>query len=145
MRRTIALAFIAAALACTPAMARPTHCPPRLGCGCNLANHFGGIDRFGWNTWRELWRARDWLQHFARARRGCVGCVAVLSRGRRGGHVGVVRHYDSHGNPVIFSYANRRLGWRTATFSARRVLGYVRVGGSRHARASHSEAVASAY
>src|SRR5579872_2125619 len=28
-----------------------------------------------------------------------VGAIAVLSRGRRGGHVGVVSGVDSHGNP----------------------------------------------
>jgi len=36
------------------------------------------------------------------APRGCTDCIAVFSRGRRGGHVGLVKSWD-HGNPVILS------------------------------------------
>ena len=36
------------------------------------------------------------------AQKGCVGCIAVFSRGG-GGHVGVVKSWDANGNPVILS------------------------------------------
>jgi hypothetical protein len=96
-----------------------SNCPRNLGCGCNLANYFHIIGK----KWRELWVARNWARVGSAAAKGCTGCVAVLSRGR-GGHVGVVRSYDANGNPVIYSYANGRLGWTTAPYSKRRVLAY---------------------
>lgn len=95
-------------------------CPRHLGCGCNLANYF----HIAGKQWRQLWVARNWSHVGQSAWKGCVGCVAVLSRGRHGGHVGIVRHYDANGNPVIYSYANARLGWTTTTYSARRVIAY---------------------
>ena len=95
------------------------NCPRNLGCGCNLANYF----HISGPQWRELWVARAWARVGRAASRGCRDCVAVLSRGR-GGHVGVVRDYDANGNPVIYSYANGRLGWTTTTYSARRVIAY---------------------
>ncbi len=94
-------------------------CPASLGCGCNLANYFHIAGR----QWRKLWVARNWAGVGSPASKGCVDCVAVLRRGR-GGHVGVVRRYDANGNPVIYSYANRRLGWTTTPYPARRVLAY---------------------
>jgi uncharacterized protein (TIGR02594 family) len=40
-----------------------------------------------------------------------VGAVAMLRRGKRGGHVGVVSGIDSHGNPIIKSgNHNKRVG-----------------------------------
>lgn len=95
-------------------------CPRNLGCGCNLAKylHIGG------ERWRQLWVARAWAREGTRASKGCIGCVAVLSRGRRGGHVGVVQAYDANGNPVIYSYANGRLGWTTAAYPSGRVITY---------------------
>ena len=32
-----------------------------------------------------------------------VGAIAVMSRGRRGGHVGIVSGIDARGNPIIIS------------------------------------------
>jgi uncharacterized protein (TIGR02594 family) len=53
-----------------------------------------------------------------------VGAIAVLSRGKRGGHVGVVSGIDSHGNPIIISgNHNKRVG--EATYSRKRVIAYV--------------------
>jgi hypothetical protein len=53
-----------------------------------------------------------------------VGAIAVLSRGRRGGHVGVVSGVDSHGNPVIISgNHNKRVG--EAVYLRTRVIAYV--------------------
>jgi len=53
-----------------------------------------------------------------------VGAIAVLSRGRRGGHVGVVSGVDSRGNPIIISgNHNKRVG--EAVYSRARVIAYV--------------------
>ncbi len=53
-----------------------------------------------------------------------VGAIAVLTRGKRGGHVGVVSGVDSHGNPVIISgNHNRRVG--EAIYPRSRVIAYV--------------------
>jgi uncharacterized protein (TIGR02594 family) len=46
--------------------------------------------------------ARAFLKIGTRARVGCTGCIAVFSRGG-GGHVGLVKSWDAHGNPVILS------------------------------------------
>ena len=37
-----------------------------------------------------------------------VGAIAVMSRGRRGGHVGIVSGIDANGNPVIVSGNHNR-------------------------------------
>jgi hypothetical protein len=48
----------------------------------------------------------------------------VLTRGRRGGHVGVVTGIDSHGNPIIISgNYGHRVG--EATYPRARVIAYV--------------------
>ncbi len=53
-----------------------------------------------------------------------VGAIAVLSRGRRGGHVGVVSGVDSHGNPIIISgNHNHRVG--EGVYPRARVIAYV--------------------
>jgi len=53
-----------------------------------------------------------------------VGAIAVLTRGRRGGHVGVVSGVDSHGNPIIISgNHNKRVG--EAVYPRARVIAYV--------------------
>ncbi len=132
MKRFLMAAIAAAVLAISPAYAqgkhhrhtvRTTSCPATLGCGCNMAEHLGGIARFGYKVWRDLWVAKNWRSRGEAAHKGCVGCVVVLSR-KGGGHVGIVKGYDANGNPIVHSYANRRLGWTTATYSAKRVLAY---------------------
>lgn len=53
-----------------------------------------------------------------------VGAIAVLSRGKRGGHVGIVSGIDASGNPIIISgNHNRRVA--EATYSRNRVYAYV--------------------
>ncbi len=53
-----------------------------------------------------------------------VGAIAVLTRGRRGGHVGVVSGVDTHGNPIIISGNHgHRVG--EATYPRARVIAYV--------------------
>jgi uncharacterized protein (TIGR02594 family) len=53
-----------------------------------------------------------------------VGAIAVMSRGKRGGHVGIVSGIDASGNPIIISgNHNRRVA--EATYSRGRVYAYV--------------------
>jgi uncharacterized protein (TIGR02594 family) len=56
-----------------------------------------------------------------------VGAIAVMNRGRRGGHVGVVSGFDSHGNPLVISgnYTHRVA---EAVYSRSRIYAYVAPG-----------------
>ena len=47
--------------------------------------------------------ARSFASYGTRVSGPQVGAIAVMSRGKRGGHVGVVSGMDSHGNPIIIS------------------------------------------
>jgi uncharacterized protein (TIGR02594 family) len=61
-----------------------------------------------------------------------VGAIAVLSRGKRGGHVGVVSGIDSQGNPIIISgNHNKHVG--EAVYPRARVIAYVMPTGRRPA------------
>ena len=53
-----------------------------------------------------------------------VGAIAVMSRGRRGGHVGVVSGVDAKGNPIIVS-GNHGNRVAEATYSKGRIYAYV--------------------
>jgi uncharacterized protein (TIGR02594 family) len=53
-----------------------------------------------------------------------VGAIAVMSRGRRGGHVGVVSGFDARGNPIIIS-GNHGHRVAEATYSRGRIYAYV--------------------
>lgn len=53
-----------------------------------------------------------------------VGAIAVLTRGKNGGHVGVVSGIDPQGNPIIISgNHNKRVG--EAVYARSRVIAYV--------------------
>ena len=53
-----------------------------------------------------------------------VGAIAVLRRGKRGGHVGVVSGIDPHGDPIIISgNHNNRVG--VGIYPRSRVIAYV--------------------
>lgn len=53
-----------------------------------------------------------------------VGAIAVMSRGRGGGHVGIVSGIDRSGNPIIISgNHNRRVG--ESVYSRGRIYAYV--------------------
>lgn len=53
-----------------------------------------------------------------------IGAIAVLTRGRRGGHVGVVSGIDKSGNPIIISgNHNRHVG--ESVYPRSRVIAYV--------------------
>lgn len=53
-----------------------------------------------------------------------VGAIAVMSRGRGGGHVGIVSGIDKSGNPIIISgNHNRKVG--ESVYQRRRIYAYV--------------------
>jgi uncharacterized protein (TIGR02594 family) len=53
-----------------------------------------------------------------------VGAIAVMKRGKNGGHVGVVSGFDDSGNPIIISgNHNKRVG--VGVYSRERVYAYV--------------------
>ncbi len=53
-----------------------------------------------------------------------VGAIAVMHRGKNGGHVGVVSGFDTNGNPIIISgNHNKRVG--VAVYPRERVYAYV--------------------
>ena len=53
-----------------------------------------------------------------------VGAIAVMSRGRRGGHVGVVSGIDANGNPILVS-GNNGNRVREASYPRGRIYAYV--------------------
>jgi hypothetical protein len=53
-----------------------------------------------------------------------VGAIAVMSRGRRGGHVGIVSGIDASGNPIVIS-GNNGNRVREAAISRGRIYAYV--------------------
>jgi uncharacterized protein (TIGR02594 family) len=68
--------------------------------------------------------AKSFAQYGRRISHPEVGAIAVLTRGKRGGHVGVVSGIDPHGNPIIISgNHNKRVG--VAVYSRSRVIAYV--------------------
>ncbi len=53
-----------------------------------------------------------------------VGAIAVMTRGKNGGHVGIVTGFDDNGNPIIISgNHNKRVG--VAVYPRERVYAYV--------------------
>jgi uncharacterized protein (TIGR02594 family) len=53
-----------------------------------------------------------------------VGAIAVMSRGKRGGHVGIVSGIDANGNPIIIS-GNHSRRVAESTYPRGRVYAYV--------------------
>lgn len=68
--------------------------------------------------------ARSFANYGQRISGPRVGAIAVMSRGRRGGHVGVVSGIDGKGNPIIVS-GNHGNRVAEATYSKGRVYAYV--------------------
>ena len=68
--------------------------------------------------------ARSFASYGTRISGPQVGAIAVMSRGKRGGHVGVVSGIDANGNPIIISGNHGR---RVAefTYSRGRIYAYV--------------------
>jgi uncharacterized protein (TIGR02594 family) len=53
-----------------------------------------------------------------------VGAIAVLARGKNGGHVGIVTGVDSNGNPILIS-GNHNKRVAEASYPQNRVIAYV--------------------
>lgn len=68
--------------------------------------------------------ARSFAQYGRRINEPRIGAIAVLTRGKNGGHVGVVSGIDPHGNPIIISGNHgRKVG--EAIYPRSRVIAYV--------------------
>ncbi len=68
--------------------------------------------------------ARSFANYGTRLSGPQVGAIAVLARGKRGGHVGIVKGIDARGNPIIISGNHgRRVG--EGTYPRNRVIAYV--------------------
>ncbi|HWK94099.1 MAG TPA: TIGR02594 family protein [Pseudolabrys sp.] len=68
--------------------------------------------------------ARSFAQYGRRIHEPRVGAIAVLTRGKNGGHVGVVSGIDPSGNPIIISGNHgRKVG--EAIYPRSRVIAYV--------------------
>lgn len=68
--------------------------------------------------------ARSFASYGHRVSGPQVGAIAVMSRGRRGGHVGVVSGIDKKGNPIVVS-GNHGRRVAEAVYSKSRVYAYV--------------------
>jgi uncharacterized protein (TIGR02594 family) len=68
--------------------------------------------------------ARSFASYGQRVSGPQVGAIAVMSRGRRGGHVGVVSGIDPNGNPIVVSgNHNRRVA--ESVYPRGRIYAYV--------------------
>lgn len=68
--------------------------------------------------------AKSFAQYGHRISQPKVGAIAVLTRGKKGGHVGVVTGIDANGNPIIISGNHgNRVG--EAIYPRSRVIAYV--------------------
>jgi uncharacterized protein (TIGR02594 family) len=68
--------------------------------------------------------ARSFASYGTRVSGPQVGAIAVMSRGKRGGHVGIVSGFDARGNPIIIS-GNYQRRVAEATYSRGRIYAYV--------------------
>lgn len=68
--------------------------------------------------------ASSFASHGRRVSGPQIGAIAVMSRGRRGGHVGVVSGIDPNGNPIIIS-GNHNKRVAEAVYPRGRVYAYV--------------------
>jgi uncharacterized protein (TIGR02594 family) len=68
--------------------------------------------------------AKSFLDYGKRIDSPRVGAIVVLSRGRNGGHVGIVRGTDGAGNPIVISGNHGNKVWESK-YPKNRVLGYV--------------------
>ena len=86
--------------------------PSRLWCADFMNMLVGGKDR----------RAVSYASRGSPAPYGCTNCVAVTSR-KGGGHVGIVKGYDSKGNPILVS-GNHSHKVGIGTYSKTSVIAY---------------------
>jgi|SRR5579885_3158539 uncharacterized protein (TIGR02594 family) len=134
-RIALAIGFMAA---CAPALSEPLRAAPSL---VSEARKYMGTNPTGR---KKLWcaafmnlvlakagydgthsdAARSFAYYGRRIPGPQVGAIAVLTRGKRGGHVGVVAGIDRNGNPIIISgNHNHRVG--EGVYPRDRVIAYV--------------------
>lgn len=68
--------------------------------------------------------ARSFASYGQRISGPQVGAIAVMSRGRRGGHVGIVSGIDAKGNPIVIS-GNHGRRVAESSYSRGRIYAYV--------------------
>jgi uncharacterized protein (TIGR02594 family) len=68
--------------------------------------------------------ARSYLQYGRKIDEPRVGAIAIFSRGKNSGHIGIVRGTDGSGNPIIVS-GNHGNKVAEAVYPKGRVLAYV--------------------
>ena len=68
--------------------------------------------------------ARSFASYGRRVSGPQVGAIAVMSRGRGGGHVGVVSGIDGKGNPIVVS-GNHSRRVAESVYSRSRIYAYV--------------------
>lgn len=68
--------------------------------------------------------ARSFASYGQRVSGPRVGAIAVMSRGRRGGHVGIVSGLDAKGNPIVVS-GNHGRRVAESVYSRSRIYAYV--------------------
>lgn len=68
--------------------------------------------------------ARSFTSYGQRISGPRVGAIAVIGRGKNGGHVGIVTGIDASGNPILIS-GNHNNTVAEAPYSAGRVIAYV--------------------
>jgi uncharacterized protein (TIGR02594 family) len=74
--------------------------------------------------------AKSFAQYGRRINEPQIGAIAVLTRGKNGGHVGVVSGIDNQGNPIVISGNHgKRVG--EAVYPRSRVIAYVMPSGDR--------------
>jgi uncharacterized protein (TIGR02594 family) len=93
--------------------------PPSLWCAdfMNLVLRKTGIKATGSRA------ARSYLQYGTKIDEPRVGAFAIFSRGKNGGHIGIVRGTDGNGNPIIVS-GNHNNKVAEAIYPKHRVLAY---------------------
>jgi uncharacterized protein (TIGR02594 family) len=69
--------------------------------------------------------AKSFAEYGRRISEPRVGAIAVLTRGRKGGHVGVVSGLDRNGNPIIISGNHTPRGVGEGVYARSRVIAYV--------------------
>jgi uncharacterized protein (TIGR02594 family) len=81
------------------------------------------LRRTGHNTTNSR-AAKSFLDYGKRIDSPRVGAIVVLTRGKNGGHVGIVRGTDGDGNPIVISGNHGNKVWESK-YPKNRVLGYV--------------------
>jgi uncharacterized protein (TIGR02594 family) len=102
------------------ASAKALGLPPSLWCAdfMNLVLRKSGIPATGSRA------AKSYLQYGKQIDEPRVGAIAIFTRGKNGGHVGIVRGTDGNGNPIIVSgNYNHRVA--EAVYPKARVIAYV--------------------